>query len=378
MTRRALPQLLRALAGAARTQPAVHSTTIGTTTSLVMVLCGGTVAFATLLRPGWPHSWPSLAVALLAVAGGLVVWPFRRRMRASHHLAVYPVVTLAIGAGVHLDGGGTPSATDAGLFAVMVVVAFFFFTWATAAALTLLTAAVASVALSSVPGVSAGDLVVLIGELVTTGVVVGLLSRSIATATTAAEVDVLTGLPNRRGTENRLAASLAAHRGDAPLSLAVLDLDHFKQVNDTTGHAAGDELLRRAATAWSALLPPSAVLGRWGGDEFVLVVRLDPAGAADLTDRLRSALPTGRSCTAGVTGLAAGDDLDTALPRADQALYAAKRAGRGRTAVWTPALAEAQPWLDSQPSMRSDSGSSGSSTPDSSGASSPSMPTAAS
>jgi diguanylate cyclase (GGDEF)-like protein len=370
--------LLGALRRVVRTQPAVHSTTISATTSLVMVLCGGCVAVATLLRPDLPHTWPPLAVALAAVVGGLVLWPVRRRLRASHHLVVHLVTTLAIGLGVHLDGGGTASATDAGLFAVMVVVAFFYFRWATAAATALFTLLVASAALLSVPGVSAGDLVVLAGELATTGVVVGLLSRSIAAATTAAEVDVLTGLPNRRGTQNRLEAALASHRGGAPLSLAVLDLDRFKQVNDSLGHAAGDELLRRAASAWAALLPPSAVLGRWGGDEFVLLARLDPASTAALTDRMRSALPPGRSCTAGVTGLAVGDDLDAALSRADHALYAAKRAGRGLTEVWTPALAGAQPWLESQPSMRSDSGSSGSSTPDSSGASSRSMPTAAS
>ncbi|MBF5081900.1 GGDEF domain-containing protein [Quadrisphaera sp. INWT6] len=378
MSHRTAAGVLRSLLQAARTQPVVHTTTISATTSLVMVLCGGCVAVATLLRPDLPHTWPPLAVALSAVVGGLVLWPLRRRLRASHHLVVHPVTALVLGLGVHLDGGGTASATDAGLFAVMVVVAFFYFPWATAAVMTLFTLVVASAALASVSGVSSGDLVVLAGKLATTGVVVGLLSRSIAAATAAAEVDVLTGLPNRRGAENRLTAALAAHRGGTPLSLAVLDLDHFKQVNDSLGHAAGDELLRRAASSWAALLPPAAVLGRWGGDEFVLLARLDPASTADLTERMRSALPPGRSCTAGVTGLAVGDDLDAALSRADQGLYAAKRAGRGLTEVWTPALAGGQPWLESHPSMRSDSGSSGSSTPDSSGASSPSIPTAAS
>ena len=369
-----LPALRDLLVGGGRTQPGVTGVSLGATTSLVMLLCGAYVAVGTLLRPDLPDPVPPLVISLLAVVGGLVLWPLRQRFGVAHHLVVYPLTTLAIGAGVRADGGGTASTADAGLFTVMVVVAFFYFPWATAAGQTLFTVVVAGAALASVPGVSTGDLVVITGTTVTTGVLVGLLSRAIASANAAAEVDVLTALPNRRGVERRLVAALAAHRGGAPLSLAVVDLDSFKQVNDTLGHAAGDALLRRAAASWTALVPSTAVLGRWGGDEFVLLARLGPDQTAALTDRMRAALPPGRSCTAGVTGLAVADDLDAALSRADQALYAAKRAGRGRTEVWAPG----QPWLDSQPSMRSDSGSSGSSAPDSSGASSRSMPTAAS
>lgn len=372
-------RLLRTLlAEASRTHPGVTGSTIGATTSLVMLLCGGYVALGTLLRPDLAHPGPPLVVSLVAVAGGLVGWPLRHRFRSWHHLVIYPATTLAIGLGVHADGGGTASASDTGLFTVMVAVAFLFFPWTTAAAFTLLTIAAVLTALSSVPGVAAGDVVVLTGTIVTTGVVVGLLARVIASATTAAEVDVLTSLLNRRGAERRLTVALGAHRGGSPLSLAIIDLDHFKQVNDSAGHAAGDELLRRAAASWSSLLPPSAVLGRWGGDEFVLLAHLDAPATGVLADRMRAALPPGRSCTAGVTGVSGQDDLDSALVRADQGLYAAKRAGRGRTELWSPALRSDQPWLDSQPSMRSDSGSSGSSAPDSSGASSRSMPTAAS
>jgi len=361
-----------------RAQPAATPSVMAWTSSMSLVVCGLYVAVATALRSGPGHGAAPFGVALAAVvAGGLVILG-HRRFRTWHYHLLQPGTGAAVALGVHLDGGGASSAADASLFVVLASLASFFFPWTTAAVHLAVNTSLLVVTLSAAPGVGAGDVVVLACTTVTSGVLVGVLSRVTAKATAVAELDVLTGLPNRRGTGNRLTAALAAHRGGAPLSLAVLDLDHFKQVNDTLGHAAGDDLLRRAAVGWSALLPPSAVLGRWGGDEFVLVARLDPAGAADLTDRMRSALPPGRSCTAGVTGLAVGDDLDTALSRADQGLYAAKRAGRGRTAVWTPALADAQPWLESQPSIRSDSGSSGSSTPDSSGASSPSMPTAAS
>jgi diguanylate cyclase (GGDEF)-like protein len=365
-----------------RAQPAAGVRVMVWTTSATMVVCGLYTAAAALLRSGAAPPAGPFWVALAAVAGGAVVAAFRRHYQTWHYHLLQPGTAAAVAAGVHLDGGGAASLADASLFLVLTALASFFFPWTTAAVHVLISCLLLVGVLSTAPGIGAGDVVALTCSTLVVGVLVGALSRFSAHAVLAAELDVLTGLPNRRGAERHLTAALAGHRSGQPLSLAVVDLDHFKQVNDTLGHAAGDELLRRTAGAWTALLPASAVLGRWGGDEFVLLAPLAPARTQALVDALRAALPAGRSCTAGVTGLASGDDLDAALGRADQALYRAKREGRGRTGVWSPADGGGQPWLDSQPSMRSDSGSSGSSASSrpeapSSGASSRSMPTAA-
>ncbi|PWJ51731.1 diguanylate cyclase (GGDEF) domain-containing protein [Quadrisphaera granulorum] len=399
-----------------RAQPVASLTAMVWTTSLVMLACGAYIAVASLLRTGFTAPGPPFWVGVAACLGGAVIFLGRRYYRKWYYHFLQPATGLAAALGIHLDGGGTASVADASLYLVLAALAFFFFPWTTAGIHVVVNTALLVLALGSVPGVATGDILIMVCGNLVVGGIVGALSRLTASAVLAAEVDVLTALPNRRGTQSRLLTALAGHRAGAPLSLAIIDLDHFKQVNDSLGHAAGDELLRAAATAWWAILPPSAVLGRWGGDEFVMLARLEPVAAGQLVDALREALPAGRSCTAGVTGLGTADDVDSAMRRADQALYVAKRAGRGRTRVWTPEdvvdqregerrspqmngpeqsspeqsspeqsspeqSGPDQPWLESQPSMRSDSGSSASSEPSgpvdpSSGASSRSMPTA--
>ncbi|MDX1649772.1 MAG: GGDEF domain-containing protein, partial [Myxococcota bacterium] len=124
---------------------------------------------------------------------------------------------------------------------------------------------------------------------------------------------------------------------------AMLDLDHFKRVNDGLGHAAGDEALRRVARAVDAELRGGDGFGRLGGEEFVAVLtETDPLGAAGTAERLRrgiealdlDAVAAGLRVTVSV-GLAVwrpGDDAASLLARADRALYAAKGAGRNRVA----------------------------------------------
>jgi diguanylate cyclase (GGDEF)-like protein len=120
--------------------------------------------------------------------------------------------------------------------------------------------------------------------------------------------------------------------------LALIDLDHFKRINDQHGHASGDRVLQTFATVAQACLRDGDVLARYGGEEFVLL--LPNTDADQLTaccERLREAFagaePVGVkvesiSLSAGMTLLEAGDDLDEALHRADQALYRAKHSGR--------------------------------------------------
>lgn len=143
--------------------------------------------------------------------------------------------------------------------------------------------------------------------------------------------DHLTGLLNRSGF---LAAALReralADRTGAPLTVAVIDLDGFKQVNDRAGHAAGDQLLAALGRQWRERLRPSDILARHGGDEFVLLLPgTGPAGAESALERLCSGEDV-IGWSIGISEWLRGEELDAPLARADKGLYKAKLlAGRG-------------------------------------------------
>lgn len=141
--------------------------------------------------------------------------------------------------------------------------------------------------------------------------------------------DPLTGLLNRSGlgmTAQRLFAF--ASRTDSPISVALIDLDDFKQVNDRDGHAAGDELLADLGLAWQRQLRRSEALARLGGDEFVFVLPgADLGGAQEALGRLRAVSPVRWS--AGVVERRGDEPLEQVLRRADEALYRAKARARG-------------------------------------------------
>ena len=160
--------------------------------------------------------------------------------------------------------------------------------------------------------------------------------------------DELTGLFNRRHFL-RLASRELMQLGDgARHGLALIDLDHFKRINDMHGHAAGDQVLQAFAEVAAACLREGDILARYGGEEFVLLLpNCDSQHLVACCERLRRAFAEstplgpehgGLSLSAGMTMLAAGDDLDEALQRADQALYRAKRGGRNQcAAAWEAA-----------------------------------------
>lgn len=138
--------------------------------------------------------------------------------------------------------------------------------------------------------------------------------------------DPLTAVANRRLFEEELARELArAERRSAPLCLVALDLDGFKQFNDLHGHVAGDRLLALAAAGWAAAVRAEDLVARTGGDEFVALLPDCPQGEAErVARRLRSAVPMGQSCSAGVAcwdGRESGEEM---LARADRAMYASK------------------------------------------------------
>ena len=165
-----------------------------------------------------------------------------------------------------------------------------------------------------------------------------------------ASTDELTGLYNRRHFLRRAEAELSRLRPGHRSGLALIDLDHFKRINDLHGHATGDRVLQTFASVARSCLRDDDVLARYGGEEFVLLL---PDTDADqfraCCERLREAFATAQpldvqlqaghlSLSIGLTLLREGDDLDESLQRADDALYRAKGNGRNRCeASWTTA-----------------------------------------
>jgi diguanylate cyclase (GGDEF)-like protein len=171
--------------------------------------------------------------------------------------------------------------------------------------------------------------------------------RSAALATRLATIDSLTGCLNRRALEERATIELAhARRTGRPVALAVVDLDHFKQVNDAHGHATGDALLSRAGEVLRGGVRPGDVVARYGGEEFCILFReVDAHQAKTAAERLCAALRATEVDVNGARlrprasiGVAAldpgtGGDWELLFRRADEALYRAKRSGRDRVAL---------------------------------------------
>ncbi len=149
--------------------------------------------------------------------------------------------------------------------------------------------------------------------------------------TDMASTDALTGLPNRRAWETNLDRALLDGQ---PFVLAMLDLDHFKDFNDTNGHPAGDRLLKESAAAWREELRAGDFLARIGGEEFALLLpTCATEDALAVVERLRGRVPYEQTCSAGVVMQNAGETCDALMARVDEALYRAKAAGRDRVSL---------------------------------------------
>jgi diguanylate cyclase (GGDEF)-like protein len=167
--------------------------------------------------------------------------------------------------------------------------------------------------------------------------------------------DVLTGVYTRRHLFEIAAQEISRHaRSGTPLAVLILDLDHFKSINDRLGHAAGDQALKHFVAEAQAMLRNIDVLGRLGGEEFVILLpQTGVDGAWDVAERLRRGLSE-RPLAIGVDtvtvevsiGLtvyrAEDDSFDRTLSRADHALYEAKRRGRNRTIIDPESTKEAR------------------------------------
>jgi diguanylate cyclase (GGDEF)-like protein len=146
-----------------------------------------------------------------------------------------------------------------------------------------------------------------------------------------ARTDDLTSIANRRAWDDELADAVA---GQAPVCVAMIDIDHFKAFNDDRGHLAGDRLLQECATAWERQIRPGDLLARYGGEEFAVLLRdCRLRDATGVLERVRLATPGGVTCSLGVEERRFSDTPDELVARADAALYRAKRDGRNRLRV---------------------------------------------
>ncbi len=264
------------------------------------------------------------SVALSAVAVGVAVLAARHRIPVGAYELLVLLSTVLTSCAVWLAGPASALAL-ASMYA-FVVIDCIFFSWLAMGrqVVALLVGAGIAFAATDVP---IGWRLLSMSSAVSVAVVVSWLIRR----ADEAETDALTTLLNRRGFDRSLDEAITRAGRDAqPLSLALLDLDHFKQVNDSLGHGMGDQLLVSVTRAWAQAIGPGQVLARLGGDEFAVIMPGEPADAARTVQRLRSMLPGRRTCSAGLALHEAGDSRSMLVGRADAALYDAKRGGRDR------------------------------------------------
>ena len=157
-----------------------------------------------------------------------------------------------------------------------------------------------------------------------------------------AVTDRLTGLYNRTKLDEVFANELArAQRYDVPLAVVMADIDKFKLVNDTYGHQVGDSVLCEFSTIVRNLVRDTDTLGRWGGEEFLIICsHIDMNDAYILAERIRSTIVAHsfsvvgpKSCSLGVASYRPGDTVATIMSRVDAALYEAKQNGRNRVVL---------------------------------------------
>ncbi|MCW2581280.1 MAG: hypothetical protein JWQ53_70 [Klenkia sp.] len=266
------------------------------------------------------------ALSVAAFVGAAVVHRWARGWpRWAFHVVVTSAAVL-IDVAVLLTPHSSSAVVTASLMTFVVVVGYLFFSVVVGTAY--LVGGLAGVTLALL---AQGDVTLPTAMALQTVIVaLGTVTRSLVLRASDASRDPLTELANRRGFDQAMQDLLAGLGEDDRLSAALLDLDGFKAVNDTLGHEAGDHVLREVAAAWSAALPPDAVLARHGGDEFALL--LPGLGGSDALALVRSvcARYPDLRLSVGVAQYVSGESAAQLMRRADQALYSAKAAGRGR------------------------------------------------
>lgn len=287
---------------------------------------GSAVALAIVFVPhgmgmvdfvSWTNALVGLVIAaVLAVAG-----------RRLPHWTLHPLLVagVIVVSGAVASCHGSPLAIASSAFYIAFpMYAFRFFTRVAAAAHTVIVAIALGLVLGFTGDSAApAEWIMIIAAAVTVGIFV---SRVRTQLWKLATTDALTGLPNRQALNRQLAWQIArARRRNQALSVAMIDLDGFKGLNDHHGHAAGDAMLFGLAARWRTALRPHDTLARYGGDEFVLVL---PGASLELARAVANRLPKdpNQPVSVGVVSLVASDTPATFLARADVAMYDVKHA----------------------------------------------------
>jgi diguanylate cyclase (GGDEF)-like protein len=294
----------------------------------VLYSVSGVLCLIAAIWPVHPHSPVALilTIGIIALTCGAAFWVLgiRTRWWAIHAAIALGSVLVGLLAWRSVTAVGVvglgPALIGLGLYAAH----FFPLGAARLHVLALVTLATAG-AIAAEPHGFTVPWVVLVAATVALTEAQGRLARSLRTAATT---DPLTGVANRRAWEAEAARNLArAVRTGEPLSFAILDLDDFKVVNDREGHGAGDALLCELTAGWSRRLRSADLLGRYGGDEFVLCLpTTDEEGAWQILRQLDETHEFAWSV--GLATVRKGDTLSTVLARADAHLYLQKRSGR--------------------------------------------------
>jgi diguanylate cyclase len=273
------------------------------------------------------------AMGILDLVGALVLWLLRRRITEA--VLQVLIVIAVIATSVFVALAKTYAGAVVGAFPyvwITLYVALFFSRRAVALHTTFVVACFGiALVIGGMDHIASGWIIVSI----TVAVTALALSSVSAQLRRQAVTDPLTGLLNREGLATAAEREIAlADRTGLPLTVAVLDLDDFKAINDHDGHSAGDRVLAETATTWRTGLRRSDVLARSGGDEFVILLPATSAGDAEqLLRRLRRITSVGWS--SGMVTWTAGETFDACLIRADRELYRAK-AGHGPVRVDGP------------------------------------------
>jgi diguanylate cyclase (GGDEF)-like protein len=264
--------------------------------------------------------WVTLGVAIVLAAGTYAAGDRLPRRALLAEAAVVAVINSFLVTRAATTGGAVIDAF-AYMWLTVYVAAFFPRAWAPFAAL-VSAGFGAGLLVADLPGMFTAWLLLTI-SVVTAGAVVSQVSRMMRGRMAT---DALTGALNRSGLQEAAGRlHLRRRRSSRHATVAALDLDGFKAVNDRAGHAGGDRLLAEAPAAWRAVLRHDDVLARTGGDEFiVLMPNTEPPEATAVLDRLRACHPVAWS--AGLASWHAGETLEGCIERADRELYAAKHA----------------------------------------------------
>jgi len=296
--------------------------------------------------PGVDVRWPELMAAsiVVALAWGFVALRVLDWRRLPDGLVTGTTLVATAYAALFITASGG-SHSPARVYTVLVLVYAAGFLGPRAAAVTI-AALAGTYALA--PGLEDG-LTRGLGELVFAAPVFGVVGGVIVGGRRLLEgrafTDPLTGLANHRAFQERLHAEVGrARRHERPLALALIDVDHFKAINDTAGHAAGDRVLAALGARLRAVLRSEDVLARIGGDEFALLLpETDDVDARAVLERAREELERVPlvdgirvRISAGICELARAGDAETLMRLADGALYWSKEHGRNVTAVYDP------------------------------------------